>query len=269
MVGPPPVAEQHGLRLDETKRAGADIDEQHAGDRRAILGRNERDRAMLLQAADAGPRPDLLHQPADDLDPGEIAFVDGAVEGLAGERLAVQRAVGVAVEEAADLVFELGDALDRLGHERPGELLVGQPLAALDRVHEMPLDRVALVNGHVVAALHHARAAAFADEALGRDGNIERRIGGVRMQRGEQAGATRAEDQNIRLEPFQRHADFQNTLARNTNAATAEAAAASSASRFWPSSQPMFSSTSSRSPPSMWIASRNTRIGLGELDDSG
>jgi hypothetical protein len=29
------------------------------------------------------------------------------------------------------------------GHERPRELLVGQPLAAFDRVHEVALDRVA------------------------------------------------------------------------------------------------------------------------------
>ena len=65
----------------------------------------------------------------------------GAVEGLAGEGLAVQRAVGVAVEEAADLVLELVHALDGLGHQRPGHLLVGQPLAALDGVHEMALDR--------------------------------------------------------------------------------------------------------------------------------
>ena len=59
---------------------------------------------MLLQAADR-PGPDLLHQPIDDLDAGEIALVYGAVKALAGERLAVQRAIRIAVEEAADLVF--------------------------------------------------------------------------------------------------------------------------------------------------------------------
>src|SRR6185436_8528216 len=50
------------------------------------------------------------------------------------EGLAVQRAVGVAVEEAADLVLQLVHPLDRLGDERPRHLLVGQPLAALDGV---------------------------------------------------------------------------------------------------------------------------------------
>ena len=160
---------------------------------------------MLLQALDAGARPDLLHQPVDDLDAGQITLVDGAIEGLAGKRLAVQRAVRIAVEEAADLVLELGDPLDCLGDERPGQVLVGQPLAALDRVHEMPLDRVAPVDRHVVAALHHAGATALAEQTLGGDRNGERRISGVGVQCSKQAGSARAEDQDIRSEPFQRH----------------------------------------------------------------
>ena len=127
----------------------------------------------------------------------------GAVEGLAGKGLAVQRAVGIAVEEAADLVLELVHALDGLGHERPGEVLVGQPLAALDGVHEVALDGVAGVERDVVAALHHARAAALADEALGGDRDVEAGIGLMRMQRRKQPGAAGAEDQDVGLEPFE------------------------------------------------------------------
>ena len=126
---------------------------------------------MLLQPLDR-PRPHLLHQPVDDLDAGQVALVHRAVEGLAGERLAMQRAVGVAVEEAADLVFQLAHPLDGLGHQRPGEVLVGQPLAALDGVHEMALDGVAGIERDVVAALHHARAAALAEQALGGDRHL-------------------------------------------------------------------------------------------------
>ena len=133
--------EQHGAGADEAQRAGADVGHQHAGDRGAVGGGDERERAMLLEPADRRARPHLLHQPVDDLDAGEVALVDGAVEGLAGERLAVQAAVGIAVEEAADLVFKLAHPLDRAGHQRPGELLVRQPFAALDGVHEMALDR--------------------------------------------------------------------------------------------------------------------------------
>ena len=69
------------------------------------------DRAMLLEPADAA-RPHLLGEPVDDLDAGQVALVHGAVERLAGERLLVHGAVGIAVEEAAELVLELVDALD-------------------------------------------------------------------------------------------------------------------------------------------------------------
>src|SRR5262249_49767365 len=175
-----------------------------------------------------------------------------------GERLAVQRAVGIAIEEAADFVLELGDALDRLAYQGPGEILVRQPLAALDRVHEVALDRIAEVQRHVVAALDHARATAFAEQAFGRDRDFERRIGGMRVQCGKQPGAARAEDQDISIEPLDYHAD-QKTRARKMTATSAEATAASTASRFCPSSQVKFSTTSSRKPPNMWIASKKTR----------
>ena len=93
-----------------------------------------------------------------------------------GEGLLVDGAVRIAVEEAAELVLQLVDALDGAGHQRPGEILVGQPFAALDGVHEMALDRVARGERDVVAALHHARAAAFAEQSLHRDGDVERRV---------------------------------------------------------------------------------------------
>jgi hypothetical protein len=142
---------------------------------------------VLLEPANGGSRPHLLHQPVDDLDPGQIALVNRAVEGLASKRFAVQRAVRIAVEEAADLVLELRDPLDCPGDERPGQVLVGQPLAALNRIHEMPLDRVAPVQRNIVAALHHAGAAALAQQTFGSDRDVERRISGVGMQRGKQA----------------------------------------------------------------------------------
>ena len=179
--------EQHGLRTDEAERAAAHVDQQDTR-KRAVLGRDQRHRAVLFQAPDR-PRPNLLHQPVDDLDAGEVAFVHGAVEGLAGEGLAVQRAVGIAVEEASDLVFELAYAFDRGRHQRPGQFLMRQPLAALDGVHEMALDRVAWIERDVIAALHHTGAAAFAEQALGRNRDVEIGIGFQRMERREQPGA--------------------------------------------------------------------------------
>ncbi len=170
---------------------------------------------MLFQPAHAA-RPDLLHEPVDDLDAGEIALVHRAVEALPGEGLLVKRAVGVAIEEAADLVLELGDALDGTLAQTPGQILARQPLAADDGVHEMPLEGIAGRDGHVVAALNHPRAAALAHQSLDGDGDpqIGTRLLGV--QSGEQAGAARAENQDIGSERVHAHlrSHRQRTAAR-------------------------------------------------------
>ena len=188
--------EQHGLGLDQHVLAVAHVDQQHARDRAAIRRQDEFERAMLFEAIDVA-RPYLFGQAIDDLDPGQVALVHGAVEGLSGERLLMDGAVGIAVEKAAELVFELVNALDRAGHQRPGEILVRQPFAAFDGVHEVALDRVACGERDVVAALHHARAAAFAEQALDRDGDRQRRIGALGVQGGEQSCAAGAENQNV------------------------------------------------------------------------
>ena len=99
-----------------------------------------------------------------------------------GEGLLMDRSVGIAVEETAELVLQLADARARLVDEQPGEVLIVQPGAALDRVHEMTLDGIARRKRHVVAALHHARAAAFAEQALDRDGDVEIGIGALGVQ---------------------------------------------------------------------------------------
>ena len=106
----------------------------------------------------------------------------------------------VAVEKAAELVFELVDALHRPVHQRPGEILVGQPLAALDRVHEVALDRIAGRERDVVAALDHPRAAAFAEQALHRNSHGEIRVRLLRMQRGKESGAAGAQDEDVGLD---------------------------------------------------------------------
>jgi hypothetical protein len=143
------------------------------------------------------PCTHLLHQPVDDLDAGQIALVDGAIEALPGESLLVQRAAGIAVEEAADLVLELADALHRARAEPPGQVLTRQPLAADGRIHEVALDAVGFRQRHVVAALHHAGAARLAERALGRDGDVELGVGQGRVQRREQSGPAGTEDQDV------------------------------------------------------------------------
>ena len=124
--------EQRRARAHHQRLAGPHVEHVDAGEARAVGRRNEIERAVILQPPHVAP-PDLLGQPIDDLDAGEIALVHGAVEGLPGERLLVHGAVGIAVEEAADLVFQLADA-DRRGRDQePRQLLLVEPAAALDR----------------------------------------------------------------------------------------------------------------------------------------
>jgi hypothetical protein len=190
--------------LDEAEVARAHVVQQRAREPDAAPVRHQRQRPMVLGRQDAR-RQRLLSQAAHDLDAGEIALVHGAIEGLASERLLMQRAVGIAVEEAAPAVLELEHALGCERDQRPGELLVVQPLAALDRVHEMALDRVARREGDVVAALDHARAAALAEQALDRHGHLELGRPQLGVQRSKQARAACAQDQDIGGAAFEVH----------------------------------------------------------------
>ena len=129
----------------------------------------------------------------------------GAVERLASEGLLVHGAVGVAVEHAADAVFELDDAPGRLRDEKPREFLVVQEGSAADGVGEMALERIGGIEHRVVAALHHARASTLAEQPLDhyRDVEIGRML--LRMQRRHQPRAACTEDENVRVEGLDLH----------------------------------------------------------------
>src|SRR6516164_7036273 len=132
-----------------------------------------------------------------------------------------------------------------------------QPFATLDRVHEVPLDRVAGIDRNVVTALHHARAAALTEKPLARDRHVEIGTGLERVQRRKKPGAAGAEDQNVGLEVLDFH-DFQNTRTRKAKATMADNAAAKVASCFWPSRQSKFSITRMRNPPRRCTVNKNT-----------
>ena len=85
----------------------------------------------------------------------------------------------------AELVRGVRRLVETFGDELPGQILIIEPLAALDRIHEMPLDGVAGRERDVVTALHHAGAAAFAEQTFYRDGDVEIGVGFLRMQRRE------------------------------------------------------------------------------------
>ena len=121
-MGPAPVASSTALAGNEPVCAATDIDHQCARDARAVTGRHQLDRAVLLEAAHVESEH-LLHHPVDDFDAGQVALVDRTVETLARERLQVDRPVGVAVEEAPDFVFEFVNAFDRAFYEPPRQIL--------------------------------------------------------------------------------------------------------------------------------------------------
>ena len=74
--------------------------------------RDQRHRAVFFEAFDR-QRQHLLHQAIDDLDPGQVALVHGAVERLPGEGLVMQRTVRFTIEKAAELVLEFLHPGDR------------------------------------------------------------------------------------------------------------------------------------------------------------
>ncbi len=100
-----------------------------------------------------------------------------AIEGLAGKGLLMDGAVGVAVEEAAELGFHFLDGGRGLLDQGLGQVLVVEVLAALEGVHQVLLMGVLRVEHDVEAALNHAAAAAFALERLGHDEDVQVRIG--------------------------------------------------------------------------------------------
>src|SRR6266850_827035 len=130
---------QYCLCAYEHVLAGSHVDEKHARQGTSVFGSDQLDCAVLLQPRDVA-RPDLLGEPVDDLDAGEVALVHRAVERLPGEGLLVNAAVGIAVEEAAELVFQLPDSFNGQSHQLPGEILIGKPLAALAEDQDVRVD---------------------------------------------------------------------------------------------------------------------------------
>ena len=193
---------QHRLGTHQPEGAAAHINHQDAGKTITLTPWNQRDGAVFLQLLDLAAKH-LFHQPVDDLDTRQIALMDGAVGGLAGKGLLVKRAVGVAVKETANFVFQLMYAFDSGAAQLPGHVLIRQPFATIDRIHEVPLDRVAAAKRHIIAALNHAGAAAFSDQTLDRQRDLRAfRRALLGMQRGEQAGPARSQDQDVRVMPF-------------------------------------------------------------------
>src|SRR5690349_4545493 len=64
----------------------------------------------------------------------------------------------------------------------------------------MALDRVFRIEGDIIATLNHASASAFAEQAFGNKGYVQRRIAPKGMEGGHQACAASAENQEVSSE---------------------------------------------------------------------
>ncbi len=130
--------DQGGGRLGHNELTAPHIEQKRAGDHLAGFVQEQFDGAALLHHGDL-PLDHLLGEPAENLDARQVALVYGAIKGLAGKRLLVDRSVRVAVEEAAELGFHLLDGGCGLLDQRLGQLLVVDVLAALEGVHQVLL----------------------------------------------------------------------------------------------------------------------------------
>ena len=153
--------EERAFRVHGDELPVLDVEQQRARDPLGFAPCGQkRHRARFFQHVH--PAPDELFRDAVcEFDARQIALVHRSVEALAGEGFLVDRAVLVSVEKTAAHGFEPLHAAGRAAHERPGEFLIVNPRPALQGVEKMVLHRVGFGEGDVVAALHHARAAAF------------------------------------------------------------------------------------------------------------
>ena len=77
----------------------------------------------------------------------------------------------------------------RVADQGVRQLLVVDELAALERIGQVLVQRIRRIEDGVVATLDHPRAAALADQPLGRQDDAQARIRPRRVQRREQARA--------------------------------------------------------------------------------
>ena len=194
--GGPARRQQDGGGVNGDELAAVLVEQQRAGHPPARGVRQQVDAAHFVEQFDVADQ-NLFREASDDLDSGEVAAVDRPVERLSGQRPLVDGAVGAPVEEAAEGVLHLEDALRRLGDQGPGQLLIVYQAAAPDRVVVMPVERIVLVQDGVVAALDHAGAAALAEQALAGDDDVEAGRGVARVDRRIQRRSAAADDQHV------------------------------------------------------------------------
>src|SRR5204863_7271292 len=102
--------QQDCLGAHEHVLAGSHVDEKHARQGASIPGSYQLDCTVLLQPRDAA-RPELLGEPVDDLAACEVDLVHGVVDRLLGYVIMMDADLGIEVDLAAELSFDIADYL--------------------------------------------------------------------------------------------------------------------------------------------------------------
>ena len=84
----------------------------------------------------------------------------------------MQAAIRIAIKKASHFIFQLGNPFNRQITKPPGHILIRQPFAANNSIHEMAFNRIAATKRHIIAALYHTGTAAFANKPLYRKGDF-------------------------------------------------------------------------------------------------
>ena len=188
--------ENHRLAFCGDELPGLNIEQHGAQHAPAIGGREQFQAARVLQTGNSAGK-NVVAQSRHDLDAGQVADVDGAVERLPRKGFLVDAAIRRPIEHAADLVLQLPDNAGRILHQRPRQVLIIQESTAAHRVLEVRLHRIHFIERDVVPTLHHAGATALAEHPFRNEENFLLRVAPMRMQRRHQARAARAQNQDI------------------------------------------------------------------------
>ena len=90
----------------------------------------------------------------------------GSVKCLTRKCFLMKCAIRITIKKTANFIFQLMYPRHCRADQTPCHILIRQPLAANDCIHEMALHRVLWVQCHIITTLHHACAATFPNQAL-------------------------------------------------------------------------------------------------------
>ncbi len=193
----------HHASAEDRQLTRANVEYGHSRDT-ALTVEHHVERARVRQLARTQAEH-LVTQPAHDLDARLVAAMYGAAEVLRRERLLVDRAVGVAVEEAAHPCLQLVDNAGSVLNERPRQLLIVDVPAALERVGVVQIERVARVEHGIVAALHHDGATGPADDPLAHERDAQAGVPVESVEHAHKPGAAAADHRDVCLDRLYVH----------------------------------------------------------------